>query len=164
MILPVLPHLEILNIGSGSSYRNIRELASTEGLDAAKAYIQHSRGTLTTLGLTHCSFTLRDLSMLLDFFGRGSSQNAEGAGLKILHVTVQILSPQLLDMLAEKLPQLAKLKLDFVDLRRNYGENILPWMGEDGGVGLEDLTHKVQLFLVVLFLLSILTFYLSWMS
>ena len=160
---PVLPHLETLNIRSGSSYRNIPELASSEGLDAARGYIQHSTGTLTTLGLTHCSFTLRDLGMLLDFLGRGFSGNAEGAGLKNLDVSIQILSPQMLDMLAEKLPRLAKLKVDFEDLRSNDGGDIPPWTGEGGRAGLEDLTHEVQLFFVVLFL-SILTFSFSWMT
>ena len=160
---PVLPHLETLNIRSGSSYRNIPELASSEGLDAARGYIQHSTGALTTLGLTHCSFTLHDLGMLLDFLGRGFSGNAEGAGLKNLDVSIQILSPQMLDMLAEKLPRLAKLKVDFEDLRSNDGGDIPPWTGEGGRAGLEDLTHEVQLFFVVLFL-SILTFSFSWMT
>jgi len=161
--VPVLPHLETLNIRSGSSYRNIQESASSEGLDAARDYIQHSRGTLTTLGLTHCSFTLHDLSMLLDFLGRGLSGNAEGVGLRKLDITVQILSPQVLDMLAEKLPRLAKLKVNFENLRSNDGGDIPPWTGEGGRAGLEDLTHEVQLFFVVLFS-SILTFYFSWMA
>jgi len=89
--------------------------------------------------------------MLLDFLGRGLSGNTEGVGLRKLDITVQILSPQVLDMLAEKLPRLAKLKVNFENLRSNDGEDIPPWTGEGGRVDLEDLTHEVQLFFVVLF-------------
>src|SRR6266545_3484875 len=77
-LLPVLSYLESLNIAHGSSYRNRQELVSREGLDAARAYVQHSRSTLTIFGLTHCSFTLHDLGMLLGILGRGSSETVEG--------------------------------------------------------------------------------------
>ena len=53
--------------------------------------------------------------MLLDLLGRGLSENAEG--LKSLTVTVQVLSPDLLDVLAEKLPQLERLEANFTYLR-----------------------------------------------
>ena len=114
-LLPVLPHLKSLNILNNSSFRQPQELPSSEGLDAARVYIQHSRSTLTSLGLTHCSFSLHDLGILLDLLGRGLSENAEG--LKSLTVTVQVLSPDLLDMLAEKLPQLERLEVKFTYLR-----------------------------------------------
>ncbi|KIL62020.1 hypothetical protein M378DRAFT_807280 [Amanita muscaria Koide BX008] len=131
LLLPVLPHLETLNILNGPS----QELASSEGLHAARAYVQHSGSTLTSLSLKHCSFTLHDLGMLLDLLGRGSS---EGGGLKSLTVTIHALSPQMLDMMAEKLPQLERLKVDFADLRSNDGE------GSRAGFG--DLTHEVRSF------------------
>jgi len=144
LLLPVLPHLETLNILRRPSSRKSEELASSEGLDAARAYIQHSGSTLTSLGLTHCSFTLHDLGMLLDLLRRGSSENTEGGGLKSLTITVQVLSPQVLDMLAEKLPQLEGLKVDFADLRSNTGTDVLTWTGEGSGAGLGDLTPEVQ--------------------
>ncbi len=112
--------------------------------DAARAYVQHSGSTLTSLGLTHCSFTLHDLGMLLDLLRRGSSENTEGGGLKSLIITVQVLSPQVLDMLAEKLPQLERLKVDFADLRSNNGTDVLMWAGEGGRAGSGDLMHEVQ--------------------
>lgn len=137
LLLPVLPHLETLNILSGSSSRNGQELASSEGLYAARAYVQHSGSTLTSLSLRHCSFTLHDLCMLLDLLGRGSS----GEGLKSLTVTVHVLSPQVLDMMAKKSPQLERLKLDFADLGSN---NDGAWTGEGSSrAGFGDLTHEV---------------------
>ena len=142
LLLPVLPHLETLNIQNGRSYRNAQELTSCEGLDAARAYIQHSRGTLTTLNLRHCTFTLYDLGILLDLLRRGPVEYKERGVLTSLTVTVQVLSPQMLDVLAEKLPQLEKLKVAFWDLRRNDSDDALRWMG--------DLTHKVQLFRLTL--------------
>ena len=63
----------------------------------------------------------------------------EGGELRSLSVNVQVLSPQLLDMLAEKVPQLERLKVDFVDLR-NMDVPI-----EDVRSGLEDLTQEVIL-------------------
>ena len=115
LLLPVLPHLESLNILDSSSFGHRQELPSPEGLDAARVYVQHSRNTLTSLGLTHCSFSLHDLGMLLDLLWNGLSENTEG--LKSLTVTVQVLSPDLLDVLAEKLPQLEKLEVKFTYLR-----------------------------------------------
>jgi hypothetical protein len=141
---PVLPHLETLDILNGSPTRSGQELASRDGLDAARAYVQHSASTLTSLSLAHCSFTLHDLGMLLDLLGQGSSENTEGGGLKSLTVTVQVLSPQVLDMLAEKLPQLQRLKVDFADLRSNDGADVPTWTGEDSRAGLADLTQEVQ--------------------
>ena len=138
LLLPILPHLESLNILN----RKCEELASGEGLDAARAYVQPCRSTLTCLGLTQCSFTLRDLGMLLDLFGRGSSENM-GGGLKSLTVSVQVLSPHLLDMLAEKLPQLERLEVHFAYLRSTDDSSL-------GGFG--DLTQEVQLCFVVPFL------------
>jgi len=82
--------------------------------------------------------------MLLDFLEQGSSKKTEEGGLKNLTVTVQILSSQLMDMLAEKLPQLESLKVDFTDLKSNNAANIPPWVGEGGGTGLGDLTREVQ--------------------
>jgi hypothetical protein len=164
-LLPsVLPHLETLNLLNGSSSRNGQQLASSEGLDAARAYLQHSGSTLTRLGLTHCSFTLHDLGMLLDLLGQGSSENVEGGGLKNLTVTVQVLSPQVLDMLAEKLPQLERLKVDFADLRSNHGADVPMWMGEGSRVGLGGLTHEVQPWVSWSFCLSNLTFSFSLIS
>ncbi len=75
-----LQHTNILN---GSSSRNGEELASSEGLDAARAYVQHSGSSLTSLGLTHCSFTLHDLGMLLDRLWQGSSENTEGGRTEV---------------------------------------------------------------------------------
>ena len=74
--------------------------------------------------------------MLLDFLEQGSSKKTEEGGLKNLTVTVQILSSQLMDMLAEKLPQLESLKVDFTDLKSNNAANIPPWVGEGGGASL----------------------------
>ena len=62
--------------------------------------------------------------MLLNYFGRKSSEDTEGGGLKSLIITVEVLSPQMLDMLAEKLPQLERLKVDFADLRSNDGADV----------------------------------------
>ena len=138
LLLPVLPHLESLHVLNGSSSRGEQELASSEGLDAARAYVQHSGRSLIHLGLTHCSFTLHDLGMLLDLLKRGSSEGGEL--LKSLTVTVQALSPELLDMLAEKLPQLERLKFDFADLRRNNGVDVPTWTG---GPALSDLKCDV---------------------
>ncbi len=115
LLIPVLPHLESLNILDSSSFQHRQALPSPEGLDTARVYVQPSRSTLTSLGLTHCSFSLHDLGILLDLLGRGLSENAKG--LKSLTVTVQVLSPDLLDVLAEKLPQLERLEVDF----KNHG-------------------------------------------
>jgi len=142
LVLPVLPHLETLNILNGSSSRNSQELTSSEGLDAARAYVQHSGSTLTSLGLTHGSFTLHDLGMLLDLLGQGSSENAEGGSLKDLTISIQVLSPQMLDMLAEKLPRLERLKVDFADLRSNHGADVPTWTGEGSRANLGSLTHE----------------------
>ena len=86
---------------------------SSGGLDAARAYIQHSSSTLATLNLRHCTFTLHDLSILLDLLERGSAKNKERGVLKSLTVIVYVLSPQMMDVLAEKLPQLESLKVIF---------------------------------------------------
>ena len=142
LLVPILPRLESLNILSNPKYRKREEAASGEGLDGALAYVQHSRSTLTSLGLTQCSFTLRDLGTLLDFFGRGSSKQV-GGGLKSLTVSVQVLSPHLLDMLAEKLPQLERLKVDFAYLRSADDPSA-------GGWG--DLKQEVQLYFIIPFL------------
>jgi len=142
-LLPVLPHLETLNIQHGGSYRNIHTLTSSEGLDAAWAYIQHSSGTLATLNLRHCTFTLHDLSILLDLLGRGSAKKQERGVLKSLTVIVYVLSPQMLDVLAEKLPQLENLKITFCGLRSNDSADALRWIG--------NLTHKVRLLFVNFF-------------
>jgi len=48
--------------------------------------------------------------MLLDLLRQGSSENTEEGGLRSLNKTVQVLSPRVLDMLAEKLQQLERLK------------------------------------------------------
>ena len=56
--LPVLPHLETLNLHNGSICRRCNyEFPSTRGLDLAWAYAQHSRSTLKNLSLTNCSLT-----------------------------------------------------------------------------------------------------------
>jgi hypothetical protein len=80
--------------------------------------------------------------MLLDRFGRESSENREGEGLQNLTVTVDVLSPQMLDMLAEKLPQLERLKINFADLRSNDGADVPAWMGE--GRRASDMGHEVR--------------------
>jgi len=145
LLLPVLPHLETLNIHNGSLSRNGQELASTKGLDVAWAYAQHSRSNLKSLSLTHCSLTLHDLGMLLNHFGWESSESTEGVGLKSLIVTVEVLSPQMLDMLAEKLPQLERLQVNFANLRSNNSADVLTWTDE-GSIAndLTELTHEVQ--------------------
>ncbi len=136
-----LQHTNILN---GSSSRNGEELASSEGLDAARAYVQHSGSSLTSLGLTHCSFTLHDLGMLLDRLWQGSSENTEGGGLRSLNITVQVLSPQVQDMLVEKLQQLERMKVGFANSRSNNSTDVMTWTGEGSKAGLGDLTHGVQ--------------------
>ncbi|KIM37762.1 hypothetical protein M413DRAFT_255193 [Hebeloma cylindrosporum] len=114
--LPVLPHLETLIIQNGW---DDQEAASKEGLDAALGYIHHSWDTLTTLVMDHCAFNLHDLGTLLDLLWR---RNADGGGgLKRLFVSIQVLNPQVLDILAEKLPQLEILQVNFKDLRSNDG-------------------------------------------
>ena len=118
---------------------NRKELASLRGLDAVRAYVQHSG----SLNLTHCSFTLHDLGILLDLLLRGPLENAERGGEKNLTVSVQVLSPQVLDMLAEKLPQLEKLKVHFAHLRSNEGADDPTWTGE-GRAGLGVLKREVQ--------------------
>jgi len=125
---------------------NRKELASRRGLDAVGAYVQHSG----SLSLTHCSFTLHDLGILLDLV-RGPLENAERGGLKNLTVSVQVLSPQ---GLAEKLPQLEKLKVHFAHLRSNEGADDPTWTGE-GRAGLGVLKREVQ---PCFFSLSNLTF------
>ncbi|KIJ08757.1 hypothetical protein PAXINDRAFT_18117 [Paxillus involutus ATCC 200175] len=139
-LLPVLPHLETLDIINGTSYPTRKgHLTSSEGLDAARAYIRHSWGTLTSLSLAHCSFTLHDLGILLDLLGRGPSEDSEGGRLKSLTVTVHYLSPQVLDMLAEKLPQLERLKIEFSDLR---SKDSAMSTGEGRRAGSRHLTHE----------------------
>jgi hypothetical protein len=122
---PVLPHLETLIISKVEASRRSEELASHE---AVRAYVQHSGSTLTSLTLTHGSFALHDLGIFLDLLGRRSSQNAEDGRLKSLTITVLILSPQLLDMLAEKLPQLEELMINFVHLRSKDSADVPTWM------------------------------------
>ena len=96
--------------------------------------------------------------MLLDLLGQGSSENAVGGGLKDLTVSVQVLSPQMLDMLAEKLPQLERLKVNFVDLRSNHGADVPTWTGEGSRADLGGLTYEVQPCISWSFYLSNLTF------
>jgi hypothetical protein len=136
--LPVLPHLETLNLHNGSICRCGYEFASTRGLDLAWAYAQHSRSTLESLSLTNCSLTLYDLGRLLDRLG----QESKGGGLNSLVVTVQALSPQMLDLLAEKLPQLERLKIDFGNLRSNDSADVPTWTKEH--TPYSHLTHEVQ--------------------
>ena len=143
LLLPVLPHLETLNVQDGRSCRNRHALTSSEGLDTAWAYIQNSSGTLATLNLRHCTFTLHDLSILLDLLERGSAKNMERGVLKSLTVIVYVLSPQMMDVLAEKLPQLESLKVIFWDLRSDDSADARRWTG--------DLTHKVGLFFILIF-------------
>ncbi len=135
--LLVLPHLETLNLHNGSICRCGYEFSSTKCLDLAWAYAQHSRSTLKSLSLTNCSLTLYDLGRLLDRLG----QESEGGGLNSLVVAVQALSPQMLDLLAEKLPQLERLKVDFANLRSNDSADVPTWTKEHS---LYDLTHEVQ--------------------
>ena len=142
-VLLVLPNLETLNILNGSSSPGGQELASSECLDAARAYVQHSGSTLTSLSLTHGSFTLHDLGMLLDLFGQGSSE--KGGSLKDLTVSVQVLSPQMLVMLAEKLPQLERLNIDFADLRSNNSADVPRGTGEGRRADMGSLTREVRL-------------------
>jgi len=66
----------------------------------------------------------------------------EGGGLKILIVTVEALSPQMLDLLAEKLPQLERLTVHFADLRSNDGADVPTWTGQ--GSRTDYLAHEVQ--------------------
>jgi hypothetical protein len=129
----VLPHLETLGILKVDSPWDREELTSSEGFHAIRAYIQHSGSTLTSLSLTHCSFTLHDLGILLDLLEQGT--------LKSLTVDIQILSPQVLDVLAGKLPQLEKLTVGFAHLRSNDGADVPTWTGQSS---LEDLKNEVQ--------------------
>jgi hypothetical protein len=142
--VPVLPHLETLDLINGSSSQTARsqELTSTEGVDAAWAYVQHSRSTLESLCLTNCSLTLHGLGMLLERFGHQSWESTEGGGLKNLTVTVKVLSPQMLDILAEKLPQLERLKVNFAYLRSNDDTNFAMWTDQDRSVNY--LADEVQ--------------------
>ena len=84
--------------------------------------------------------TLHDLGMLLDCFRRESSESTEGEVLKNLIVTFEVLSPQMLDMLAEKLPQLERLKINFADLRSDDGADVPASTGESWR---DDLEHEV---------------------
>ena len=47
----------------------------------------------------------------------------------------------MLDLLAEKLPQLERLKIDFANLRSNDSADVPTWTKEHS---LHDLTHEVQ--------------------
>ncbi len=71
LLIIILPHIETLDILNGSPSRNGEDHALSEGLVAARAYVQHSGSSLTSLGLAHCSFTLHDLGMLLDLLRQG---------------------------------------------------------------------------------------------
>jgi hypothetical protein len=163
-VLPVLPNLETLHILNGSSSQDGQKLASSECLDAARAYVQHSGSALTSLCLTHGSFTLHDLGILLDLLRQGSSENAEAGGLKNLTVNVQVLSPQMLNMLAEKLPQLERLNIDFTDLRSNHGADVPTGTAEGSRADSGTLTREVQPCVSWSFYLSNLTFLFSLVS
>jgi len=63
--------------------------------------------------------------------------------VKNLTVSVQVPSPQVLDMLAEKLPQLEKLKVRFAHFRSNEGTDDPTWTGE-GRAGLGVLKREVE--------------------
>jgi hypothetical protein len=152
--LPILPHLETLEF----KYTDIGEVTSSEGLDAVRAFSQHSGSTLTSLSMAHCSFTLHDLSMLLDVLGQASLENTGGGGLKRLTVAVQVLSPQLLDMLAEQLPKLERLKISFTHLRSNNGSDVSMSTGEGSSRAGTELTHEVQFCLFFFFCRPILMF------
>lgn len=158
-LIPVLPHLETLNILNGSSSsENDQELSSSEGLNTARVYIQHSGSALTSLGLTHCFFNLHDLGLLLDLLVQKSSESNTTGGLKSLTVTVKILSPQVLDMLAEKLPQLERLMVHFADLKSNDTNADPTWTTEGSRAGLRDLTLEVcsRLIFVTYFYVSLI--------
>jgi hypothetical protein len=136
--LPVLPHLKSLSVKDSADHH---EVASEEGLDAARNNVQHSGNTLTSLGLTHCSFTLYELGTVLDLLAR------EEGGLKSLTVNIQVLSPQMLDMLAEKLPQLERLEVDFNFLRATD----VPTENSSGWKRLRREVSKSNLFVFVQF-------------
>ncbi len=69
-----------------------------------------------------------------------SSENvpAGGGGLKSLTVTVKVLSPDLLDTLAEKLPQLERLQVNFACLRTTDVQI------EGSRFGFDDVTREVH--------------------
>jgi len=136
----------------------MREVTSSEGLDAARAFSQHSGSTLTSLSMAHCSFTLHDLGMLLDVLGQASLENTGGGGLKNLTVAVQVLSPQLLDMLGRQLPKLERLKVHFTDLSSRDGADIPAETGEGSSSGVTELTRKALVQFCPFFLLSNLMF------
>ena len=139
--LPVLPHLKTLEFKYTSSFLNIRDVTSSEGLDAVLPFCQHSGSTLTSLSMAHCSFTLHDLGVLLDGLARAS---LGGGGLKSLTVAMQVLSPQLLDMLAEQLPKLELLKIRSTYLRSNDVSDVSTSTGEESSSDGTELTHEVQ--------------------
>jgi len=138
--LPVLPHLETLELKNALTFSNTIDVTSSEGLDAVLAFCQHSGSTLTSLSLAHCSFTLHDLGMLLDVLGRAS---LGGGGLKSLTVAVQVLTPQLLDMLAEKLPKLELLKITSPELRSNDVSDVSTPTSESSSRARTELTDEV---------------------
>ena len=125
--LPVLPHLETLEFKYASWFPNFRGVTSSEGLDTVLAFCQYSGSTLSSLSMAPCSFTLASL----------------GGGLKSLTVAVQILSPQLLDMLAEQLPKLELLKIRSTYLRSNDVSDVSTSTGEESGRAGTELTHEV---------------------
>ena len=88
-------------------------MTSSKGLDAVRAYTQRSNATLTTPNRRYCAFTLHDLGTLLDLLGRGSAENKERGVLKSLTVIVHVLSRQMMDVLAKKVPQPESLKVIF---------------------------------------------------
>lgn len=133
---PVLPQLETLELVQ-SPFFSSGGTALQDTLDTVRTLLQHSWNTLTTLVLKHYSFTPNELAILLDLLARGPAGNGEGR-LKSLDITIQILTPQVLDMLADKYPQLEKLTIGFSCLRSNAA-NV-----SHSEVSKEDLTTEVQ--------------------
>lgn len=82
-------------------------------LKSVGSCIQRSRDTLTNLVLGMCCLRFWELVELVEHF---SHDSGGGGGLKILHINLLSLNPQVFDLLAEKFGGLASLDIKYNSL------------------------------------------------
>ncbi|KAF5378594.1 hypothetical protein D9615_007163 [Tricholomella constricta] len=94
------------------------DILSMSRLNAATPYLPRSRDTLRNLVLGERCINFAELTALVDTFAHRSAD----CGLKVLHVKLISLNPQVFDLLAEKLVGLEDLDVKFNMLLPNVEE------------------------------------------
>lgn len=107
IIFPKLQELEL-------EMREFTETSMITLMFIAHSY--HIFDTLTVLRLTNHNLTFAEVDTLASAFSHRRGRDRAGDAFRSLHIDIKKLSPQLVDLLAEKLPDLRKLSLVYCEL------------------------------------------------